>query len=128
MSLLSPIGELRQLLHVSTSGERSEGTPGVRIGTSWTSRDIYLRRNFELITVPSELRLYHDEAVQVYLNGQLVKPLEGYTTGFIDVEMDNAEGLLNAGENTVAVHCHQSTGGQGVDVGLIKKKLPYVER
>ena len=102
----------------------AENTPGVRLGTAWTSSDIYLRRSFDLVTMPAEvrLRLYHDEAVKVYINGRQVKSLEGYTTGFIEVGLDNAEGLLNIGENTIAVHCHQVAGGQGVDVGLIKKK------
>ena len=102
----------------------AENTPGVRLGTAWTSSDIYLRRSFDLVTMPAEvrLRLYHDEVVKVYINGRQVKSLEGYTTGFIEVGLDNAEGLLNIGENTIAVHCHQVAGGQGVDVGLIKKK------
>jgi hypothetical protein len=101
-----------------------QDTPGVRLGTSWTSNDIYLRRSFDLITVPSQVRLsiYHDEAVEVYINGRLVKSLEGYTTGYIYVDMDNAEGLLNAGANSIAVHCNQIAGGQGVDVGLIQFK------
>jgi len=67
------------------------------------------------------LRIIHDEDVEVYVNGKLVKTLQGYTVQFINVKMDKAD-LLRVGENPLAVHCHQSAGGQGIDVGLVAIK------
>ena len=55
-----------------------------------------------------------------------LKPVDGHLLPLStsEFEMDDAEGLLNAGSNSLALHCHQSEGGQGVDVGLIKLKQP----
>jgi len=98
-------------------------TPGTRIETEWSSSDIWMRRTFELGAIPSEamLRIFHDEDVKVYLNGTLVKSLNGYTVQFVNVSIDEPD-VLREGRNTIAVHCHQSGGGQGIDVGLVEIK------
>ena len=102
----------------------SQDTPGVRVGTEWTSPDIYLRRSFDLTTVPADVRLrvFHDEDAKIYINGRLVKSLQGYKTSYVTVKMDQTDGVLNVGKNTIAVHCHQNDGGQGIDVGLMEVK------
>jgi len=100
----------------------TKSTPGTRIETEWKTSDIYLRRSFELKEVPSEpvLRVYHDEDAEIYINGKLVKELSGYVTELINAPMGKEADALREGRNTVAVHCHQTKGGQGVDVGIVE--------
>jgi len=92
--------------------------------TPWTTPDIWIRRRFDLDAEPQSNRLMliiqHDEDAEVYLNGTLVRKLKGHTRHYKPVLLDEAAGkLLRRGANTIAVHCHQTEGGQYIDVGLI---------
>ena len=104
-------------------GFGSEGTPGSYPNTAWKTADIWLRREFALSpedVAGMRLRIYHDEDVTVYLNGVEAVKLTGYITDYEEFEISKeAAATLRPGNNTVAVHCHQSTGGQGVDVGIL---------
>jgi hypothetical protein len=64
--------------------------------------------------------VYHDEDVEIYVNGILAATESGFTTGYVTLEMrPAARALLKPGAKiTLAVHCHQTAGGQGIDVGL----------
>jgi Domain of unknown function (DUF4965)/Domain of unknown function (DUF5127)/Domain of unknown function (DUF1793)/Domain of unknown function (DUF4964) len=101
------------------------GTPGAIIGTSWDTPDIWLRR---VVTLPAtidpsriQLRAYHDEDIEVYVDGQVVATQSGYVTAYKLIELQPAaRAVLKPGTSVVlAVHCHQTGGGQGVDVGLV---------
>ncbi len=103
-------------------GFGAEGTPGSVVRTEWKSSDIWLRRTFELedkkIDQP-QLNIHHDEDAEVYINGVLAAKVTGYTTDYTTVPInDRARRALKAGRNCLAVHCHQSQGGQYIDVGL----------
>lgn len=103
-------------------GFGTRGTPGVTIGTVWDTSDIWVRRRFTLDTVPGnvELKIHHDEDAEVYLNGRLVAELTSYTTGYNTFTLDDvALKSLKAGENVMAIHCHQTTGGQYIDAGFV---------
>ena len=97
-----------------------ENTPGAVVRTKWNTPDIWLRRTFE-IDKPLEgkpgLQLHHDEDVEVYLNGKLVFQDGNYTTDYIHVTLNND---LPPGRYTMAVHCHQTMGGQYIDVGVVE--------
>lgn len=99
-------------------------TPRARVGTSWTTPDIWLRRTFDLSSrdlVNPYWRIYHDEDAEVYLNGELVATLAGYTGGYLFVPLDqHAIAALGTGTNSLAVHVHQTDGGQFIDVGLVE--------
>jgi hypothetical protein len=102
----------------------SNGTPGISPKTQWTSDDIWLRRE---ITVPDYkgdllMQVYHDEDVEVYVNGVLATQEAGYDNSYQPLEISAAaKALLKPGAKvTLAVHCHQTSGGQGVDVGIVK--------
>jgi hypothetical protein len=89
------------------------------VRTVWNTSDIWLRRSFDLaapLPPRAALRLHHDEAAQVYLNGVLVLSRGGYTTDYEAEEIDAR--VLRAGPNAIAIHCHQTTGGQYIDAGL----------
>ncbi len=96
------------------------------IGTTWDTPDIWLRR--ELIvpegTNPAniQLRVYHDEDIDGILGRRArFSGQSGYLTAYNLVEIrPTALKLLMPGKKFVlAVHCHQTGGGQGVDVGLV---------
>ncbi len=89
------------------------------IKTPWATSDIWVRRIVELTApVPERvaLRIWHDEDAQVYINGELVSQLTGYTTGYEVYDIPAQS--LKPGKNVVAIHCHQTTGGQFIDFGL----------
>ena len=66
------------------------------------------------------LSIHHDEDAEIYINGQLVKKVTGYVSGYNLLTLDDkALKVIKPGKNTVAVHCHQTRGGQFIDVGLI---------
>jgi hypothetical protein len=108
-------------------GFGTHGTPGAVIGTVWRTDDIWLRRQF---TMPAgehpglQFLVYHDEDVEIYVNGVLAATAPGYVNSYEPMEISGAaRELLKPGAKiTLAVHCHQTTGGQGVDVGLVDVK------
>ena len=99
------------------------GTPGAVVGTRWDTDDIWLRRN---ITLPDKqyggLQFYvdHDEDVEIYVNGILASQESGFTTRYVTLDIrPPARALLKPNASvTLAVHCHQTEGGQNIDVGL----------
>ncbi len=108
------------------SGFGTVGTPGAFVGTSWSTDDIWLRRQ---INLPSqefdELQawVHHDEDVEVYINGVLAVQASGFISSY-DAFPLNPEGksALKPGPNLIAIHCHQTVGGQYVDFGLVDVK------
>jgi len=97
-------------------------TPKAVVRTTWKTADIWLRRTFTLDRVPAKPRLwlYHDEDVEVYINGVLAAQLPGFVASYDDyVIAPAALAALKPGANVLAVHCRQTTGGQCIDVGLV---------
>ena len=92
------------------------------IGTPWTSGDIWLRKEITLTSIPAKpfLRIIHDEDFQVYFNGVEASHEGGYISSYDDYDMTPASiAVLKPGRNLMAVHCHQTVGGQVIDVGLL---------
>lgn len=116
-------------------GFGTRSTPGARVGTTWATRSIWLRKRFELNSIPTKpgLLIHHDEDTVVYINGQQVAQLRNYTTKYIVIPLapENAA-ALRTGKNLMAVHCKQTTGGQFIDVHLVDTdnvpKLPKPKR
>jgi hypothetical protein len=104
------------------AGFGTENTPGTTVRTEWNTPDIWIRRTFELedakLNKP-QLVIHHDENAEIYINGVLAAKVQGYTTSYTRVSISKeAAAALRAGENVFAVHCHQTGGGQYIDIGL----------
>jgi hypothetical protein len=109
------------------AGFGTAGTPGAAVRTEWNESDIWLRRKIQLDSLPEDgeimLQIHHDEDAEVYLNGKLVRRLRGHTTSYRPVALSNdAREALRTGENTIAIHCRQTRGGQYIDVGLLEMR------
>jgi len=98
---------------------------GIPTGTNWsdTPGDIWIRRK---VTLPPgsyknlAFMVYHDEDVEIYVNGILASEDGGYNSGYDALEITPAAAaLLKPGATvTIAAHVHQTVGGQGIDLGL----------
>jgi hypothetical protein len=70
------------------------------------------------------LVIFYDEDTEVYINGQLIWKRSGFATGYnvFDVT-ENLKRALKKGKNTLAVHTHQTGGGQFIDLALLIEPL-----
>jgi hypothetical protein len=95
--------------------------PGVR--TAWTSDDIWLRQGFDSESddiQAASLVIFHDEDTEVYVNGQILWKQSGFTTAYNAFSVTDAlRKSLRKGRNILAVHTHQTTGGQFIDLALL---------
>jgi hypothetical protein len=95
---------------------------GRKPNTAWTQADIWLRRTFDMPArqcTGLALTLHHDEDAQVYINGILAAQVSGYNASYETVDISaEAQAALRPRRNTLAVHCHQTGGGQYVDLGI----------
>lgn len=105
------------------SGFGTRGTPGAIVHTEWRTDDIWLRRDIEVSHrnwKNLQLHLHHDEDAEVYINGVLAARTRGYVTGYEELPISRtARAALKPGKNLLAIHCHQTTGGQYIDAGLV---------
>ena len=100
------------------------GTPALDIKTLWSTPDIWARATFEVKGSLAGHRLAvwvcHDEDIEVYLNGTLAASEPDFITVWKTLTVRApAVQALHPGTNTIAVHCHQTTGGQGFDLALL---------
>ena len=106
------------------SGFGTAGTPNIALGTEWRTDDIWIRRECDLKKAPQAafLRYYHDEDAEVYINSVQVLRGGGFVTDYQAMELKrNALAALKPGRNVIAAHCHQTVGGQFIDVGIYTK-------
>ncbi len=112
----------------ASSWERGEAgfgagnPPGSFVQTEWNGKDIWLRRAVQLKAVPANPAwlVHHDEDLALYLNGEEVLNLDGYSTSYQLIPLTAAaKSALKKGSNLLAAHCLQTAGGQYVDVHLV---------
>ena len=95
--------------------------PGVQARTVWTGQDLWLQTSFGLDSIPQSvlLHLYHDEEIELYLNGQPVLRAEHYSTDYERIPAPREfMAALQTGRNVLAAHVRQREGGQFFDLGL----------
>jgi len=109
-------------------GFGTAGTPGAIVRTTWNTSDIWLRQTFNPGNLTADdinnlaFIVHHDEDVEIYINGVLAASKTGYRTsyGFVPISQAAKNAIVPNANNVIAVHCHQSTGGQYIDVGIAK--------
>ena len=99
-----------------------------KIGTAWSSDELWLRSTFTLedtfINHPY-LRVFHDEDMEVYINGELVSKLPYYTFEYVNVPLGQEDkGIFQKGINTISVYCKNTIQSQYCDVGLYDSSEP----
>jgi len=116
---------------VGLGGFGTDGTPGAVVRTVWKTDDVWLRRTFSPGALTPEqvgrlaFSVHHDEDVEIYLNGAKVYSATGFVGTYQRVPFNAAarHALVPGQENVLAVHCHQTTGGQFVDVGIDERDV-----
>ena len=113
------------------AGFGTAGTPGAVVRTTWNNSNIWMRAQLTVGNLSTTdinslvFNCFHDEDCEIYLNGVLAGSASGYSTSYVLLPMNVAgmNALILNGTNLIAVHCHQTTGGQGIDVGISKRIL-----
>ena len=107
------------------------GSEGDNIRSRWGRQgsDIYIRRSVNLSEADLSEDLYlkysHDDVFELYVNGTKVADTgETWVNGVVLHLDGDLKSLLQAGSNTIAAHCHNTTGGAYADFGLFKNVKP----
>ncbi|MDE5655502.1 MAG: DUF4965 domain-containing protein, partial [Muribaculaceae bacterium] len=103
------------------------GTPGEYpdVKNPWTdtNSDIYVRRTIKLSPEDLEKDLWvkfsHDDVFELFINGvRVVTTGETWRQGEEHKLTAAQKSALKAGDNVIAAHCHNTTGGAYIDFGL----------
>jgi hypothetical protein len=113
-------------------GEAGFGGPGLKgatVRTPWLTKELWLRTEFEIPSLPKEgkllLQVFHDDEAEIYVNGALLIKLDKWATEYVPITLDDkARTLFREGKNAIAVHVHQDKGGQFFDLGLSQRVDP----
>jgi hypothetical protein len=104
------------------SGAAPFGDDRSEHGTAWTGKDLWMRREFTVTTLPEGslmLRVHHDDDAQVYLNGHLISTIAGANGDLGSFPLtEEAKSHLITGKNVLAIHCKNTGGGSWLDAGL----------
>jgi hypothetical protein len=101
-----------------------------RAKTKWKSKDLWVRRSFEVHTKNLDkvyLKLSHDDNIEVYINGQEVYRAKGWTQKFAYLPIPNAENIIKQGKNVLAIHVANTAGGSWLDGGIVQEPAPKPE-
>ena len=111
-----------------TKGQAAFGTPDMPdLSTPWNSKDIWVRRTFDLTedytSQPLYLEYSHDDIFELYINGiQVISTGYVWKNNVLSELSAEVKATLKPGKNIIAAHCHNKTGGGYVDFGLFRKE------
>jgi len=116
-----------QGIDFNPAGWKSEAAPFGNLNegavTAWRSKNIWVRRSFQLEVIPATmyLKISHDDNVAAYINGIEVFKREGYTDhSYIYIPVKGAAlASLKKSGNVLAIHVANTAGGQWLDAGLV---------
>lgn len=95
-----------------------------KVKTTWTSKDIWLRKEVQFNELLEEpvLKIIHDDDYEVYINGeQLMTEVGASGEEYKYIKLDEEKGkLFKKGKNVIAVHCINTGGNQFIDLGIGK--------
>ena len=105
-------------------GTRGE-YPNVNNAWTATNSDIYVRR---VVTLTAEdlqkdlwIQFSHDDVFELYVNGtQVISTGETWIQGETHQLTSEEKRKLVVGDNVLAAHCHNTTGGAYIDFGLFE--------
>ena len=97
--------------------------PHCRHNWSRENSDIYIRRTVNLtsddLTKDLWIQFSHDDVFELYLNGhRIINTGETWLQGEQHQLTSAEKSYLVEGDNIIAAHCHNTTGGAYVDFGL----------
>ena len=99
--------------------------PNVNNAWTATNSDIYVRRRVTLTADDLQKDLWiqfsHDDVFELYVNGtKVVGTGETWIQGETHQLTASEKSKLVVGENIIAAHCHNTTGGAYIDFGLFE--------
>jgi hypothetical protein len=112
------------------TGSLPFGSDKGQVNTLWKSKELWVTRTFAIIDPAAInelfLKLNHDDNVEVYLNGERVYQKEGWTNTFQYLPINKND--LKKGNNILAIHLLNTTGGSYLDFGLVDKQKESAAR
>ncbi len=125
-----PAGDWTSVEYDDTKWQTGKGFFGTKEQdpqTVWTSREIWIRRTFDIQTTPIYdllLKTKYDDNVEIYLNGERIFNA-GCCSANKEIVLSKAvEQKLRNGKNVLAMYC-ENTGGQAyIDAGLFNRLPP----
>ena len=109
-------------------GKAAWGSPDLSfVRTRWSdlNSDLYVRRTIDLKATDLKEDLFivysHDDVFELYINGTKVADTGETWVEGVRLHLDSKlKALLHEGQNVIATHCHNTTGGAYTDFGLFK--------
>jgi len=102
-------------------GQKGGWEPSIK--TPWSSKDIWLRRQFpcsDASFARAMLVIHYDNGTEVYVNGKPLWKGERWNDAYAGFDVTKTlKQALRQGTNTIAIHCHQDEGGQFIDAAVL---------
>jgi len=100
--------------------------------TQWKSHDIWVRRSFDVADKNFDklfLKINYDDNTEVYLNGEKIYSVVGWTNKFKYIQLTEAtKQKLKKQGNLLAIHVANTAGGAWLDAGLATQTAQKLDK